>query len=161
MEKEIYIALKQEIESNLPKLKKVALFNNQFENESVENPFEYPCCFLQFSPVNFKDLTMGVQQVEITLTTHLGFESYKDEDVDVLDLKQELYKVVQRFQYLNGNMSMFTRIAERPNYDHNNIQVYETDYKFTVKDFTADIRPTKTVTATPVITATVVNIDEL
>lgn len=159
MEKDLYIALKQEIQKKLPKIKTVALFNNQFEHENEEIAFLYPCVFIQFSPVGFKDLSMGVQQVEMTLTTHLGFESYKNEDTDVLELKQELYKVVHRFQ--NGYGSMLTRIAERGNYDHNNVQVYETDYKVTINDFTADTRATKTISATPVVTAEVVKINEL
>lgn len=159
MEKDLYIALKQEINKKLPKIKTVGLFNNQFENESKENPFLYPCVFIQFTPNSFKDLQQGVQQVDVTLTTHLGFESYKDEDVEMLELKQDLYKVVQRLQ--NGYGSKLTRDAERPNYNHNNIQVYETDYRVLIKDFTADIRPTKEKTVTPVLNAEIVKANEL
>jgi hypothetical protein len=40
------------------------------------------------------------------------------------------------------------RIAERENYDHNNIQVYEQDYRTTIKDFGADQRATTSATVT-------------
>lgn len=159
MEKELYIALKKEINKKLPKIKTVGLFNNQFESENKENAFLYPCVFIQFQPNDFKDLSMGVQQFEMTITAHLGFESYKDEDVEILEIKQELYKVMQRFQ--DGYFSMMTRVAERPNYNHDNIHVYETDYKVTGKDFTADTRNTKEKSLTPVVTTSVVNLNDL
>ena len=159
MEKELYIALKQEIERELPEIKTVRLYNNQFENESTENAFLYPCCFLQFQANGFKELSQGVQQFDMTVTTHLGFESYKDEDVDILRLKQDLYKVVNRFR--NEYFSRLSRVDERPNYNHSIIQVYETDYKTTGKDFTDDIRPNKDVTATPVVTPTLTTLANL
>jgi hypothetical protein len=159
VEKELYISLKQEIERELPEIKTVKLFNNQFENESTENPFLYPCCLLQFQANGFKDLSQGVQQFDMTVTTHLGFESYKDEDVDVLRLKQDLYKVVNRFR--NEYFSRLLRVDERPNYNHSNVQVYETDYKTTGKDFTDDIRPNKDVIATPVVTPTLTTLPNL
>ncbi len=159
MEKELYIALKQEIERELPEIKTVRLFNNQFENESTENAFLYPCCLLQFQANGFKELSQGVQQFDMTVTTHLGFESYKDEDVDILRLKQDLYKVVNRFR--NEYFSRLLRVDERPNYNHSNVQVYETDYKTTGKDFADDIRPNKDVIATPVVTPTLTTLANL
>lgn len=122
------------------------LFNNQFENEPEENPFLYPIVFIQFQPQEFRELSVGVQQADYIITTHLGFESYKDEDTDVLQLKQDLYKVVQRFRGGDLNFSKLLRVAERPNYNHPNVQVYETDYFTTVKDFDTDIRPATSVT---------------
>lgn len=159
MEKELYIALKQEIERDLPEIKTVKLYNNQFENESTENAFLYPCCLLQFQANGFKELSQGVQQFDMTVTTHLGFESYKDEDVDILRLKQDLFKVVNRFR--NEYFSRLLRVDERPNYNHSNVQVYETDYKTTGKDFTDDIRPSKTVTAIPVVTPSITTLANL
>jgi hypothetical protein len=154
VELNLYIAIKAEIEAKLPEIKTVRLFNNQFENENVENPFLYPCCFLQFTPLEFKDYANGVQQFNMNVTTHLGFESFKDEDTDILRLKQDLYNVVQRFR--NTEFSRLLRVAERPNYNHSNIQVYETDYLTSGKDFTKDTRPSKLVTITGNVTTTIV-----
>lgn len=159
MELELYTALKQQIEAELPEIKTVRLFNNQFERMNEENAFLFPCCFIQFQSNGFRELSQGVQQFDMTVTTHLGFESYKDEDVDVLRLKQDLYKIVNR--YRNEYFSRLLRVEERPNYNHDNIQVYETDYKTTGKDFTTDIRPKKEVEATPNVTATLTTLDSL
>ena len=159
MELELFIALKKEIEDKLPEIKTVKLYNNQFESESVENAFLYPAVMIQFQSNGFKELSQGVQQFDMTVTTHLGFESYKSEDTEVLRLKQDLYKVVNRFR--NEYFSRLLRVEERPNYNHNNIHVYETDYKTTGKDFTTDIRPNKDVTTTPVVTPSITTLADL
>ena len=79
---------------------------------------------------------------------HIGFESYKDEDIDVLILKDLIFQQVHKLQ--NGTTSSeVLRIDERQNYDHSNKQVYEQDYKVTIKDFLADKRP-----ATPTVVGT-------
>jgi hypothetical protein len=153
MELALYTALKTHILTELPEIKSVRLWNNQPNRESEENAYLFPIVFLQFSPDAFTELSQGVQQANITVTTHLGFESYKDEDTYILTLKQSLYAAVQRFR--DGNFSKLLRIAERPNFDHNNIQIYETDYLTVGKDFTVDLRPSTQVTAVSAITATI------
>lgn len=153
MELELYNALKKEIETKLPEIKTVRLFNNQFESMDVENAFAFPCVMLQFQVNGFRELSQGVQQFDMTVTTHLGFESYKDEDMDILRLKQDLFKVVNRFR--NENFSRLLRVEDRPNYNHSNYQVFETDYKTTGKDFTTDIRPGVEVEATPSLTPSI------
>lgn len=151
MHLELFNTLKKHIEDNIPEIKNVRLFNNQFNRDNVENAFLYPCCMLQFNSSNFKELSQGVQQCDIMITTHLGFESYKDEDTDVLRLKQDLYKVVNRFR--NDTFSRILRVSERENFDHDNIQVYETDYMTTGKDFRDDIRPSIPVLASYAMSA--------
>jgi hypothetical protein len=146
MQLELYNSLKKHIEDNLPEIKSVRLFNNQFMRENIENPFLYPVVFLQFSNQSFRELSQGVQECNLICTTHLGFESYKDEDTYVLQLKQDLYKVVNRFQ--NEYFTKFLRVGERQNFDHDNCQVYETDYALKGKDYTDDIRPKIQVTTT-------------
>lgn len=159
MELALYTALKTHIETELPAIKSVRLWNNQPNREMVENAFLYPIVFLQFSPIEFRELSKGVQQFDMTVTTHLGFESYKDEDTYVLDLKQQLYAVVQRFR--NEYFSRLQRVAERPNFDHDNIQIYETDYLTTGKDFTVDARATTSATAAPDVDGTIISITDL
>lgn len=163
MELELHQALVSEIRTKLPEIKTIALFNNQFIHSNGtlqdENSFLYPCVFLQYSQGNFIDLSQGVQQYELTITSHLGFESYKTEDLDVLRLKQDLYKVIQRFR--NENLSRLTRVSERQDFDHDNIQVYLTDYLTTGKDFDRDIRPTYQVSPSLILSATTITLSGL
>lgn len=148
----IYNKLKEKL-SLIQGLKHVALWNNQFERENEENAFLYPCCFIEFNNSNFVDLTLGVQQFDSIITLHLGFESYKDEDTFILQLKQDVYKAIHTLQ-CGVSASKLLRVDERQNFDHDNVQDYQMDYKTTIKD--ADASPLYISTlATPVITATI------
>lgn len=150
----VYNELKREL-SNIPGIKTVGLWNNQFEREKEENAFLFPCCFIEFNNSNFKDTTRGVQQFDSIVTLHLGFESYKDEDTFILQLKQDVYKKVHTLQ-CGDSASKLLRIDERQNFDHDNIQDYQTDYKTTIKD--ADATPESiNKTATLTLTATIDN----
>lgn len=160
MELELFVALKNEITTQLgDKIKHIALWNNQFEhsnNQQDEQAFLYPCVFLEFSQGDFKNLSQGVQQFNITITTHLGFESYKTDDIEILSIKQDLYKVIQRFR--NEYFDKITRVSERPDYDHDNIQVFETDYTTTGKDYSKDIRPSILVNPSLLLSATTITL---
>lgn len=141
-------------------IKHVGLWNNQFARENVENAFLYPCVFIQFTNSNFRELTRGVEQFDSIITLHIGFESYKTEDTFILQLKQDVYKAVHRFQP-NTGCSMLLRVDEREDFDHPNVQDYQQDYKTTIKDADANTNGTKTATLTPILTPTLVDPDEL
>ncbi len=78
MQLAIYNQLKARI-STLQALKYVALWNNQFEREDVNVPFNYPCCFIEFPAADYIENLQGQQQGTMTIALHLGFESYKTE----------------------------------------------------------------------------------
>ena len=143
----IFNKLKESL-SSIQGIKTVGLWNNQFDKEAQENPFLYPCCFIEFNNSNFVDLTQGVQQFDSIITLHLGFESYKDEDTFILQLKQNVYKATHTLQ-CGVSASKLLRVDERQNFDHDNVQDYQTDYKTTIKD--ADESPLN-MTATPSLT---------
>lgn len=159
MEKEIYTYIKEQINEQLPEILTVGLFNNQFQRLSADkvkqNSFGFPAVFIEFGKSNFRDLSQGVQEFDLTITTHLGFESYKNEDTDILDLKQELYFVMQRLQ--TGYFSRLSRVAESQDFDHDNTQVFTTEYETYSKDYTKDIRNTTQVTVTAETTTTIVS----
>ena len=145
----VYNELKKAL-STIQGIKTVGLWNNQFDRESEENAFLYPCVFIEFNNSGFKDLTVGVQQFDSIITLHLGFESYKDEDTFILQLKQDVYKKVHTLQ-CGVSASKLLRIDERQNFDHSNVQDYQTDYKTTIKD--ADASPNN-LSASPTLTLT-------
>lgn len=148
----VYNELKAKL-SLIQGLKTIGLWNNQFERESEENAFLYPCCFIEFNNDGFVDYTLGVQHFDSIITLHLGFESYKDEDTFILQLKQDVFKSVHTLQ-CGVSASKLLRVAERQNFDHSNVQDYQTDYKTTIKD--ADASPSYlSALATPVITASI------
>lgn len=145
--KDLYTELRTELEA-ITGIKYVRLWNNQFEREDVNEAFQYPCCLIEFEPTECRDLLNGVQQYDFIVCVHLGFESYKTEDIDILDLKQEVYKVLNRFNSATNMFSYLSRDSETQNFDHDNIQDYQIRFKVTGKDFDSDTRPNTNATVT-------------
>lgn len=123
----LYTGLKTDLTA-IAGIKHVALWNNQLERESEEQPFLYPAIFIEFLPSNFRDKgnRASSQEYDLTVRLHICFESYKDEDTDILTLKQNVWQTVHRKQY--GVFGNLLRRNEEQNFDHPNIQDYIQDY---------------------------------
>jgi hypothetical protein len=139
MQLSIYNDLKQRI-STLAALKYVALWNNQFEREDVNVPFGYPCCFIEFADTSYVDDLNLRQRGTLQINIHLGFESYKTEDTDILQLKQDLNELIHGWS--TPNNTKFLRRSETQNFDHTNIQDYIISYQVTGLDVTSVNLPT-------------------
>ena len=139
MQLAIYNQLKARI-STLQSLKYVALWNNQFEREDVNVPFNYPCCFIEFPAADYIENLQGQQQGTMTIALHLGFVSYKTEDTDILQLKQDLNQLVHGWS--TPYNSRFLRRSEVQSADHNNIQEFIITYTMQGFDYSASSAPT-------------------
>jgi len=148
MQLAIYNALKARIET-LAALKYVALWNNQFEREDVNVPFGYPCCFIEFADTSYVDDLNLRQRGTLQINIHLGFESYKTEDTDILQLKQDLNELIHGWS--TPNNTKFLRRSETQNYDHTNIQDYIISYQVTGLDVTSVNLPTVDATVSTLI----------
>lgn len=156
MHLDLYKALKTHIQANCPKVKHVALFNNQFEKSNVEgreNAFPYPCVLIQFSNVNYGQLMRGVQRFDENIILHIGVESFMADEIEFLELKQDVYKAVTLFQ--DGNFGKLVRINEEFPADHDNWLVNTQTYQHGGNDFAADKIPTDTHQVAPAFTVTV------
>lgn len=134
MEKDLFINLSKQIKVYLPEVKTVRLFNEQIIHSNGtgtdgrnENPFQYPAVFLQFDRLEARDLSLGIQEFDLNVTTYLCFKSFQTEDNLILDLKERLYWVCQRFQ--EGNFARLSRRNEFPDYNHGDVQVFKTEYR--------------------------------
>lgn len=116
------------------RLKLVDKFRNQFVKASEWNPNDFPAVYIQFQRSNFVNLLMGVQQYDIDITLHLGFETYKDTDLSIITLKQTIDRTVHRFQP-NTTCSMLLRTGEIEEDDHDQLQDYQQSFKSTMKDY--------------------------
>jgi hypothetical protein len=148
MQLSIYNDLKQRI-STLAALKYVALWNNQFEREDVNVPFGYPCCFIEFADTSYVDDLNLRQRGTLQINIHLGFESYKTEDTDILQLKQDLNELIHGWS--TPNNTKFLRRSETQNFDHTNIQDYIISYQVTGLDVTSVNLPTVDATVSTLI----------
>jgi hypothetical protein len=149
MQLAIYNALKARIET-LAALKYVALWNNQFEREDVNVPFNYPCCFIEFPSADYIENLQGQQQGTLSIALHLGFESYKTEDTAVLQLKQDLNALVHNWS--TPYNSRFLRRSEIQSADHTNIQEFIITYTMQGFDYSASSLPTTEALVTTLIT---------
>jgi hypothetical protein len=149
MQLAIYNALKARIET-LAALKYVALWNNQFEREDINIPFNYPCCFIEFSNADYIENLQGQQQGTLSIALHLGFESYKTEDTAVLQLKQDLNALVHNWS--TPYNSRFLRRSEIQSADHTNIQEFIITYTMQGFDYSASSLPTTEALVTTLIT---------
>lgn len=104
----------------------VELWRNNIEKYKVEQPFGCPACFIEFLPSNYMELSGGVQSYDLTVRLHICFESYKDEDADILRLTDAVYAKVQLKQY--GYFAKMKRRDEIQDFDHDMIQDYQQDY---------------------------------
>ena len=149
MQLQIYNALKARI-STLQALKYVALWNNQFEREDVNVPFHYPCCFIEFPAADYIENLQGQQQGTMTIALHLGFESYKTEDTDILQLKQDLNSLIHGWS--TPYNSRFLRRSEVQSNDHTNIQEFIITYTMQGFDYSASGQPTTLANVNTLIT---------
>lgn len=145
MQLSLYNQLKAKLET-ISQLKYVRLWNNQFEREDVNVSFNYPCCFIEFTDINYTDDLNGRQRVSMIVNLHIGFESYKTEDTDILALKQTINSVVHFWS--TPNNTKFLRRSEVQNFDHTNVQEYIISYGVTGLDVSDMNLPTTDVYVT-------------
>lgn len=149
MQLAIFNALKARI-STLAALKYVGLWNNQFEREDVNVPFNYPCCFIEFASADYIENLQGQQQGTLSIALHLGFESYKTEDTAILQLKQDLNELVHNWS--TPYNSRFLRRSEVQSVDHTNVQEFIITYTLQGFDYSASSLPTTEALVTTLIT---------
>jgi len=149
MQLAIYNQLKARI-STLQSLKYVALWNNQFEREDINIPFNYPCCFIEFPSADYIENLQGQQQGTMSIALHLGFESYKTEDTDILQLKQDLNALIHGWS--TPYNSRFLRRSEIQSADHTNIQEFIITYTMQGFDYSSSSLPTTEVLVTTLVT---------
>jgi hypothetical protein len=86
----------------------------------------------------------------MSIALHLGFESYKTEDTDILQLKQDLNQLIHGWS--TPYNSRFLRRSEIQSADHTNIQEFIITYTMQGFDYSAMNGPTTEVLVTTLIT---------
>lgn len=162
MQLELYNAIKTHLTTNKTAigLKTIGLWNNQFERENENVAIDYPCVFVEFTNVEYRDLTKGIQQYDMDVVFHLGFESYKNEDTAILTLKQTLHNYLQAKSFSTAPYeTRLLRRSENQNFDHDNVQEYILTYHVSGKDFSISTLPTTEAEVDTLTLTTVLDID--
>ena len=139
MQLALYNVIKARLEA-ITDLKYVALWNNQFEREEENVPFNYPCAFIEFTDINYVDDLNLRQRCNMLVNIHIGFESYKTEDTSILTLKQTINAALHG-KSLEDQARMLRRF-EMQNFDHTNIQEYIIGYAVSGLDISTMNLPT-------------------
>lgn len=142
----LFTAIKDRIEDKVPEIKFIAMWNSQTEmfedfegnKGSMVDAYQMPCVFVEFqNDLQPQQLGQGVQMydpliIKIRLV-HQQFDAgdgTQEQNFDVYDLKQKLYKYLNRFE--PDGASAFVRNGETQDQSHTNIynfvQAYVTNY---------------------------------
>ena len=132
------------------RFKTIRLWRNDLAKEKIEIPFLCPACLIELLPSNYMELGDGLQSYDLTVRLHILFESYKDQDLDVLNLVDGTYRKVQGKQF--GYLAKMKRRNEEQNFDHDNVQDYIQDYDCgRAKDYPTETLVPATITEVVVI----------
>ena len=120
-----------------PIVYKCGIFNAQFDNEKQETPFKFPAVFIEFTDVNYGDMTYNAQAItDMTVRLHIGYKMLDIDDLAIFDIKQAIYQALQGWTG-TPYFGRLTRVAEQPDYAHDKVLVWTQDYKTTGKDYSA------------------------
>ena len=138
----LYNAIKTKLETDVPELKHVRLFNNQFDNDNIESAFDYPVAFIEFSSMQYNDDSQGLQKAQIDVTIHIGFKSFEDENTSFWNITNKVFGVLNGYAVNDGNGTTFEplkRISEIQDIDHDNVFVWQQIYQTEILDVCAFI----------------------
>lgn len=102
----LYEALQLHLLENVEGLKGVYLFNSHFEREEEERALDYPCVLVDFGESDFRDLSLGVQQMDIRMNLHVAWVSYKYEDLEGMKILDRVAKAVHGWAMPAGGCLM-------------------------------------------------------
>jgi hypothetical protein len=127
--------LKARLIEQVPELKTVDLFNNQYARsnndnteENTQEAFDYPSCFISFEDITWSGTSSGAQKANLIVRLHIGYSNLMS-SLGVFDLVSDIHVALQGFGDPTSKFQTLKRESERPNYDHNNVYVYEVDYR--------------------------------
>jgi hypothetical protein len=140
--KALYQSIRTRLESQVTAIKYVRLFNDQFNKSNNDNPdqniqeaFPYPCAFIEFPNDNPQvSAGVGAKRLDVLVRIKIGFESYKLEDLAMFDLATLVQIALEG--YKDTMYSPLTYVAQRMDYDHDNVYIYEFDFRTTYSDDT-------------------------
>lgn len=123
-------------------IQQIGLWNNQFENEERETAFNYPCCFIEFTAINWESSNLSAQRTtsvgnvskeqkgeDTIITLHVGFFRLDDAtfnfpDIDLLT--EAIYFVIQGLD--SDVYNPLLRSEERQDTNHDGVIDWQIDF---------------------------------
>lgn len=133
MRKQLYLAVIERLKTitnylNQPIIEHYDLWNHNVEFIEQETAFNFPAIFIEFAPINWKNLSMQVQESDVVIKLHVvtrwenisadGSNS-QEQALELFDLLDSIKKALTGLQ--GNGFSAFKRIASDTNHDHEEI----------------------------------------
>lgn len=167
MNNAFFTFIKSAINTNVPSIKTVQIWRGQTENSDDENrrnqyAYARPAVFVEFIVDEVRNLSLGIQNVDLTVRFHFDIEHYTVERLQDLDFMDTFHNTILN---LRGNpsstvqFSSFQEVTTQQDNNFSNIDKPYIDYitcwrKISGYKRTTDISTTVTGTA---LTITKVN----
>lgn len=146
---DLFDALKERINTEIPEIKTFRLFNNQFNKEAVEKASFWPALMVEFVEAPYTSKSESRQEADLSIVFHLGFASLKTEDRYIFELAQKVHQSIQGFA-VEGLISPFNRKRERQDTDHDNVIVWQIEYVTLLTDNSANRKRRLVLVETPI-----------
>jgi hypothetical protein len=133
--------------NNAPLIKRIALFNDQFNTYEKDHAIPLPAVLVEIMPIAWARVKRGVQNGTLNIKFHLGQEIYTDDfqgsatqakALAVFDLLQSLYLTLQNFQM--PNCSPMERVQTITDTQYGNCIVHIVEYTCTYNDDTKAVQ---------------------
>ena len=155
--------IKQPILDVINKLKTIAWPNNSGQTPALYSevwnshfkylekgdiyPFALPAAFVEVqTPEQFNQLGYGIVESDVIFRIHVMVEQLdagdgtNDQNLSVFALRDKINQTLTHFQ--PTACSLLMKVAERQDFDHDNLYVYELDFKCSFIDDTGSTYPT-------------------
>ena len=133
----LYTILKARLDDRAvcPSIKHVRLFNDQFNksnddnsDKDIEQAFPYPCAFIEFPSDNPQTSSgFGAKRLQVLIRIHIGFLSYKFEDLAMFDVALEVQQALEN--YITDGITPFTYKGQQMDSNHDNVYIYTFDFE--------------------------------
>jgi len=130
MNKQLFIDLRDRLRTS-NEIKHVALFNSQYTHEKEEKVFQFPATFVEFSRMDYRSESYGVEKVDIEITIHVCFRQLV-EDLSFMDIIQNVSYLLHKWG--GTYFSPLQRVSEEQDSDHDNVFVWKLVFKTTATD---------------------------
>lgn len=128
---------------NLPRIKHVALFNNQYRYEKTESAYNLPAVFIEFANTVYSQNQQNVRSAEKRVRLHVEISNWyeysersadKAKAVKILDFYETVDEIIQEIG--SDKISKFKTIADQVDADHGNAPVHIWEYAVAYHDDT-------------------------
>ena len=140
-----------------PEIKTVQLYNSQPDNTDKEEAKFYPAVYLEMSDIDWVTKGLGIQQGEITMTVYVVTENYKTDDRQFLNVVDKVFACLNGLQ--SCSFTALERISERQDVNHDQLSIWEIDFRSTIYDSQDNSMTELTATTIDPKTGLVINVD--